>query len=179
MYVPALKWKEGEIAGYANLRPTTKAQVQPLVEVCPQGLGKRNLTYDGRLNKLVGQLDKAIGTGRPFFLDLQLWDQSILTTAGLHPLVYAVDACKAIGLDVIPVVSLGSDRRYQVAVQAVLAKHSTGLCMRIEPAYAMVPGITAQAVNHVHAYGIAPMAADLIFDVGEIATHINRLRIAS
>jgi hypothetical protein len=167
MYVPALKWKEGEVEGFATLYPATKKQVTPIVEVCPKGLTKTITTYDERLDDVVKELEKAVGTGGRAYIDFQLWAPGIYNSKQQPPVWHVVMAARGKGIAAVPVAGFNSDLSHQQAVRALHTQHQTGICFRSEPQHCLQPYFAASLMQFVGAFGATPADVDLVLDLGE------------
>ena len=134
MYVPILKWRQGEYLALERLPNDVKECVMPLIEVPPlewdfeKGQYAKNI--DEHLKLFITRFIKKWGK-RKAFIDLHLIDPTSRMVNGVHPLTYVfVEALKN-ELEVIPVTGLNRGTDYQRAVKKSIGQFSNGVCLRL------------------------------------------------
>jgi hypothetical protein len=141
-YIPILRWKAAEKEALEQLTAKEKKAMTPLLEILmPQ---PKNLKDGDRVKSPAELLAESVATLKatfpripgdilkywgptPAFVDFSLVDIS-LRADGLKQIVTAGDG---IGLILIPVITLGSDRETQKAALALAKNRNKGLCLRL------------------------------------------------
>lgn len=109
-YVPILKGRDGEYGALQGLNSTAKDRLIPLIEMPPIPWNfeeeRPDRTIDTHLEKVTQKLDRAWGSGRPFFLDFLWIAEEERMTDGGHPVNFVAESAASRGLCPIPVVGL-------------------------------------------------------------------------
>lgn len=134
MYVPMIKWKQGEYQALLRLTDETKSHVLPFIDIPPIGwdFGKQRLmkTIDEHLHGFGKRLKNKWGS-RPAFIDLVLLGSNERMSNGLHPVEYVFDDVRAYSKSIIPVTALDRDASYLIALKNVVNIDNNGLCIRL------------------------------------------------
>ena len=134
MYVPILKWRQGEYLALERLAQDMKEYVMPLIEVPPLEWdfeeGKYAKNIDEHLERFMNRLIKKWGK-RKAFVDLHLIDPSFRMADGAHPMQYVLTEAHKCKLELVPVTSLNRDRDYQRAIRSSLSQPGRGVCLRL------------------------------------------------
>lgn len=134
MYVPILKWKQGEYLALEKLEADIKNQVKPLAEIPPIGWdfarGCLSKTIDEHLEKFSYRLHKK-WRKRDIFIDLALLDPADRMGDGKHPLTYLFDGIINNNDLAIPVTGLSRSNSYQAAVKTAAKECMSGICIRL------------------------------------------------
>jgi len=134
MYVPILKWRQGEYLALERLESDIKDEVMPLVEIPPIGWdferGCLAKTIDEHLEKFSHRYRLKWG-GRHAFVDLLLLDPSHRMSDNSHPVSYIFKGLRQNVEHVIPVTGLSRDSDYQEAVRKVVEEDNNGLSVRL------------------------------------------------
>ena len=168
MYVPILKWRQGEYLALERLSGDVKNYVLPLIEVPPLEWdfeeGKYAKNIDEHLERFISRLIKKWGK-RKAFVDLHLIDPSFRMTDGTHPMKYILTEAQKHKLDLIPVTSLSRDIDYQSAIRISLTQPSKGVCLRlsINDLLKLTKMINLDAFIHYFSLGINEL--DLVLDL--------------
>lgn len=134
MYVPILKWKQGEYLALERLENDIKDQITPLIEIPPIGWdfekGCLAKTINEHLSNFGDRLNKKWKTRR-CFVDLSLLDQSFRMEDGLHPVEFVFGETRKHGSCAVPVIRFDRDIYYQHAIKNEVKKDGNGLCIRL------------------------------------------------
>ena len=134
MYVPILKWRQGEYLALERLPDDVKKYVMPLIEVPPlewdfeEGRYAKNI--DEHLEQFISRLINK-WRKRKAFVDLHLIDSASRMADGAHPIQYVLTEAHQHKLELIPVTSLNRDIDYQSAIRSSLSQPSRGICLRL------------------------------------------------
>jgi hypothetical protein len=134
LYVPILKWRQGEYQALSRLAPATKSVVTPLVEVPPIEWdfekGKLSKTLDEHLAPLVKRLATKWGKA-PALVDFNLLGPNQLLTSGTHAIDAVFAAAASEGVNLIPVTGLGRALNHHTAVARATKAAGGNLCVRV------------------------------------------------
>lgn len=132
VYVPALRWKEGERAALSNLSESAKAQTRPLLTLAPaQYVGKKATLKHAPVpasERVVDDLTTCWGQ-RPIFFDASGVPAS---TDNAHPIAEVAELAAKRGLVIVPVSGLGVPSPYREAALEISQRHKTGIGLRID-----------------------------------------------
>lgn len=134
MYVPILKWRQGEYLALDRLGSSEKSYVMPLVEIPPIEWdferGCLAKTIDQHLERFAHRFHGKWGN-RKAFIDLALLDPAYRMADTTHPVGYIFRGIREHEGTGIPVTGLDRDKSYQEAVKQVVAIDENGLCVRL------------------------------------------------
>lgn len=134
MYMPVLKWRQGEYLALDRLEESVKDQVIPLVEIPPIEWdfekGRLAKTIDQHLEPFSRRVQKKWGQ-RPIVLDMLLVAEHQSTADGRHPVQYVFDEIRKWGGAAVPVTGLGRGEHYQAAVADTISTDNKGACVRL------------------------------------------------
>ncbi len=134
MYVPILKWRQGEYLALERLDSPVKDHVMPLIEIPPIGWdfekGRLAKTIDQHLEKFAHRFHSK-WKERSAFIDLALLDPTHRMIDTSHPMTYVFNGVRDLGESAIPVTGLSRDNDYQEAVRRVVEFDKKGLCVRL------------------------------------------------
>ena len=169
-YVPILKDKQGERLALRRLPAGTKARFTPLFDVVRD--------FDG-LTDLPDDLLRDWGAN-PAFVDLGGQPDSPMPD-GRHPVRFVFEEARSLGLNLIPVVGLGSSQAFLDAARIVMANDGRGVCIRLTVEdRAPVQQLTARLADLRRVLGYNPETGerdhalsesqvDLVVDLGVVA----------
>lgn len=179
IYVPALKWRQGEYRALQVLAPSVKAFIMPLIEVPPipwdyvQEQAQKKL--EEHLRPIPQQLLKSIGD-LPFYIDLGLLDPAERMNSGEHPVTALFRQLS--GLSAVPVTGLDRDINYQDAVKEVNRDFKQGICLRVGLEDLFADVFESRAESLLNILSVAPADADLIIDLQALDAAQSVLRTA-
>lgn len=167
-YVPVLLTKRGERFALRDLTGPARASMTPLFVIEPIAWDYEKeedaKTIDEHLGSKPQDLVDSWGVG-PAFVDLPFTDDTPMGT-GLHPIAWITDAARALGLPLVPVVSIGRSPAYRTAVADVVARDGDGACIRL--AVDEWPSVRGTELRDLMSdLGIGPDEVDLVLDLGE------------
>ncbi|MHB1843987.1 MAG: beta family protein [Deltaproteobacteria bacterium] len=169
LYVPVLKWKQGELKALENLHAQDRALMLPMISLLDDTIDFDDPEVKGSspADKAVGRLWAAWGTG-PIFIDAEQLDDGSVKSAS-HPLQMVFDSARQKGMKAIPVSTLGSSPEYESAVAAIVAIDGRGCALRLGVDELVDPGkLLAGLTQHLSKLGLQPNSVDLILDWGPI-----------
>lgn len=166
MYVPVLKWRQGEYRALQVLAPSVKALVMPLIEVPPipwdyvQERPQKNL--EEHLKPMPQQVRNSI-EDLPFYIDLGLLDPADRMPSGEHPITALFRQLSC--LSVIPVTGLDREIAYQDAVKDVNREFQMGVCLRVGLEELFADAFESRAESLLSILSTPVNEADLIVDL--------------
>lgn len=165
-YVPILHWKRAEQTALAQLSACDSTRLTPLVELVPENFkrtGAKVSSIDNVANEISCQLFRS-WSERPFFIDLGLVSQDILTQGSSHFLTLLGNCASNRQLSLIPATGLSRDGIYQSAVCEVLGRHNQGVCLRLSLEDIERPTLAKDINNVLSFLKLMPEAVDLLVD---------------
>lgn len=132
IYVPALKWRQGEMRALKELAPSVKGCLKPLIEIPPipwdysQETPQKSL--DEHLKPIPSQIRNTVND-LPCYIDLALLDPADRLQSGEHPLPALLS--QLADLYLTPVTGLDRDISFQDAVKEVNTRARMGTCLRV------------------------------------------------
>jgi hypothetical protein len=134
VYVPALRWKRGEVRAVENLKNTTQRQIIPLIDLMPHAYdpaedGGNDPALEERVRADARNLRRA-RRDRLAWVDLSDQDADA-RAGGLHLVDYFFRTASDENCAAVPVVRLGADDDYIDAVRSVAARDGRGAVIRI------------------------------------------------
>jgi hypothetical protein len=134
LYIPCLRWKQGEYIAVSKFNDETKKYFIPLIELPENGWDFENKTIAKTLDELVKPFAKRVlnnwGKGL-CFIDLPYIDSSMLMHDGIHPVSFIFDELREKDCLAIPTIYLNSNRVYLEEIIKVLEKDKNGVCFRL------------------------------------------------
>jgi hypothetical protein len=134
IYVPVLKGKEGEFGALETLQSDVKDKMMPLIEL-------PSVPYDYANEKAAKSIDEHISgfAGRLYkcwekrfmYLDLSRLDDEERLSDGQIALAAILNGCKTRGMNVVPVVSVGSSSEYVSTARSYSKTTQSGMCVRL------------------------------------------------
>jgi hypothetical protein len=138
-YVPILKWKRAEQSALQALSDMDKQGMTPLIQfVMPKAKSVDNpekqfqsviSDFKEKIPLLAQQILKAWGT-TPIFVDFSLLYTMPLRVECLKSITASGHA---LGMQLIPALSLNDDAEFKRVVYAAAKKYSSGVCLRLVP----------------------------------------------
>lgn len=174
MYVPILKWRQGEYLALDRLDDSVKDGVFPFVEIPPIEWDFENETHakdlDEHLEPFSRRLD-AKWKSRDAFLDLNFIDPMASMRDGKHPLTHIFESIRNIGNRVIPVTGLSRNNVYQDAVKSIVAIDKYGVCFRLHFRDIVSPSCGITLGSLVKYFGLNIKDVDIVLDLGKPSFH--------
>lgn len=173
VYVPILKWRQGEYRALRDLAPAVVAALLPLMEIPPVPWDWKNdshaETLDEHLSDIPEQFEKHWLSSGCIAVDLPYIDPGDRLAGGIHPITRLFDEFRSRGVRAIPVTYLQSAPAYTAAARAAVAQDGRGSLVRIVDADFADPQFAANLTAHVAALGLSPADVDLVIDLGAVA----------
>jgi len=177
LYVPALKWKQGEHFAVRPLPSAQKTRLLPIAEVPDRPYDWEKERYKKSWDKHLDDAARATstnwGTTHEIAVDQQIADGETLSGKPGTPWEYLFQSMWAAGVKAVPVLSTLASGSQQAALTKVAKSHKKGrwvLRFRADP-HGHVP-TTAQAMswfsNAVAAVGARHEHVDAVLDLGHI-----------
>lgn len=131
MYIPALKWRQGEYQALHKLSPSAKDLVMPFIEIPPIEwdfeTGSEAKTLDSHLELLPRRLENNWGN-RAAFLDFTLIDPSSKLEDGTSAASHILNQLDS---NITPVITLNSDPDYRKLIKNHHKRLNCGVCIRL------------------------------------------------
>ncbi len=169
MYMPILKWRQGEYLALEQLESNIKSKVLPLVEIPP-------IEWDFENNKIAKSIDEHL---KPFSkrldkkwknrvacIDLHCLEQTAYMKNGIHPLKYVFQDVRKVNGRVFPVTGLTRIDSYQKAVKSIVNQDKNGVCIRLEFNDLIRPNLRMNLDSLVNYLKISLSDVDLVLDLG-------------
>ena len=135
VYLPGLKAKRGEFSALANLSPTAKSRILPLVDVLPVPWNFRTSTptkaLEKHLDDIAGKTLKSWGADQELLVDLFDLPLSERTSVGTHPVLHLFGSLHRSGVSAIPVTGLERDDDYNDAIKQAVTWSKGALAIRL------------------------------------------------
>ena len=135
MYMPILKWRQGEYIALDLLENRIKDKVLPLIEIPPiEWDFERKMkakSIDDHLEPFSRRL-KNKWKNRAACIDLKYIESTIYMKNGIHPLIYIFRNARKINAHVSPVTGLTRNDSYQTAVKSIVKNDKNGICIRLQ-----------------------------------------------
>src|SRR5258708_5351119 len=168
VYVPVLKGRQGEFAALADIQPTTRQRILPLLEIVP------GQTDDGTEQRAV--IDRTtrklrIWAGSRLMLDTGLLATDVDLGNNLGVVGYAAAKASAHGVLATPVVRLNDDERAQRDAAASHAEYGGGVALRLNAEdLDEDPEDTDEALaDLLEILGVTRADVDLVLDLGPVS----------
>lgn len=166
LYVPILKWRQGERLAVSQLSPHINDLIIPLAEIPPPRYDhvreQATKTLQDHLDPIPEQLKKSRGD-LPIFVDFYLIDINRTPTPDIQ---IFLDKCLQIGVRFIPIIQL-NDKLSAFLAQAPQYRPN-GICLRITEQDAIDPNLTTNILGILKMKGLSPGDVDLLIDLREV-----------
>lgn len=166
MYVPILKWRQGEYLAVGRTRETIKDWMYPLFEIPVEQWDFENETPAKSLDDHLKNVGKRLSTNwkkrRCLFDSPHLAGDDTMAN-GDHHLARVFDLARASGCQAIPVTGIGRHLAYQQAVARIIAQDDRGCGLRLVPDD-LEGSPLAKIDGLLHLLGAAPEQVDIVLD---------------
>ena len=165
-YVPLMRMKPAELRALRDLDPALRSCTTPILECPPRVL--RECDTPAKLEKKAEWfVEHLVGwAGQSVFIDFSILPSSLAPDA-----LEVISAKMALaGIRPVVVVSLKmrSESTYARAVERVLDRHGSAICLRTSPEELKLSRIDELMQARLRHYGASPASADLVIDRGEV-----------
>lgn len=171
MYVPALKWRQGEYRALQVLAPSVKASLMPLIDVPPISWDyvqeRPQKDIEEHLRPIPQQVRNSM-EDLPFYMDLGLLDPADRMPTGEHPVRALLRQLSS--LSVVPVTGLDREIDYQDAVKEVNREFQLGVCLRVGLEELFADAFESRAESLLSILSASVDQADLIVDLQSVDT---------
>ncbi len=169
MYVPALRWRQGEYQALARLAAASKDRIVPYITIPevefdfelwqPKKTVQEHVhPFAARFNAKWGQRSAWVGV-HPSISEKPMGD-------GRDILTYVFDALRAFQANAIPVLSLDASPVTVAAVRAITATDDVGAAIAVRLEDLMKPDARTRVEGLAASLGLAPDEVDLVIDLG-------------
>lgn len=168
LYVPCLRWKQGEYQAVLNLSDHSKKLMTPLIEVPEIGFDFEKKIPVRSIDKHLEPFGKRVKTKwglSSCFVDLRLIEANERVIDGIHPLEYVFDDLRSKGCLAIPVTGLDRDQAYQNTIKNIVSIDSRGLCIRLNLEETEKTDLTALLNEMLSENNVDVSECDLILDL--------------
>lgn len=178
LYVPALKWKQGEHFAVKPLSPAQKGRVQPIAELPDRpynwGDEKYTKTWDKHIDDLVKATVANWGTSNDLAVDQPIDENDVLTSHTGTPWEYLFEQLWAASVKAVPVLSTRASASEQAAlIKVSKANKRTRWLLRYrgDPHGSVPSAATVQTwfSNAMVALGVKHAQVDAVLDLGHVA----------
>jgi len=169
MYIPILKWRQGEYLALERLKSEIKDSVMPLIEIPP-------IEWDFAKGRLAKNIDEHLASfpkrlhkkweGRPAFIDFNLLDSAYRLLDDKQPVTFIFDEIRVHGAHGIPVTNPYRDLSYQEAVKEIIKKDNNGVCFRISFNDIVKNNISSDIASLSNILNVNIDNIDIVLDLG-------------
>lgn len=175
LYIPCLRWKQGEYQAIMRLSSSSKDSILPIIEVAefttqnPEysfdfESGKPPKTLEEHLSKFAPRVKGKWGTDE-CFVDLRHIEVSSRLNNGQHPVTFIFDDLRLKGVEAIPVVGFEQDYEYLASVREAVKLDNRGFCLRTSLEKITRPDSGNRIDQILSEINIKPSQCDFIFDI--------------
>ena len=168
IYVPCLRFKQGEYLALKKLSVEAKNYIMPLLEVAEIGFDFENQTesktIDEHLKKLAKRVKENWGIDE-CFVDLRLIDGNERMVSGEHPVIFTFNDLRLKNVNAIPVIGLDADTSFRKAVTQTIKFDGRGLCIRTNLDETSGSNFAEMLENLISELHINPENCDFILDL--------------
>lgn len=169
IYIPCLRWKQGEYQALFTLSPIARNSIMPLIEIAEIGFDfetqTASKTIDEHLLNFAKRVKEKWGR-KECFIDSRYIESSKFISSGQDTTVYIFNELRSMGISAIPVVALQNYQRYKDVITQVITADNRGLCLRVNIEDAIKGDFDRVINNILKCYGLAKEQCDLIIDLG-------------
>lgn len=136
VYMPILKWRQGEYQGLTRLHPSIKDRVVPLFEIPTEAWDFETESPAKTLDEHLAPFGQRLETkweDRLCLIDSPYVDDDATLADGTHHIAFAIGSAIEVGANPIPVTGLRRSRAYQQAIQTIVQRHRTPVAIRLSP----------------------------------------------
>ena len=168
MYMPILKWRQGEYLALDRLDSKVKDKVLPLVEIPPIEWdfekNKQAKTINEHLEPFARRLDKK-WNNRKALIDLNLLDPEVSMNDGSHPVIYIFSNVRKLNNKTVPVTGLDRIKSFQQAIKKVVRYDKNGVCIRLKFKDIVKASVGTYIDSMVKEFNINYDDVDLVLDL--------------
>lgn len=173
IYVPILKWKQGEYTALKELYASDKALVQPLVEIVPIPTpldeDVEPATLDEHISKFPNQVESNWGCDQKIWVDASLLAEPAILANGQHAFAVIMAELRKRNVQAVPVVYLDSPILVLQAAAACNEVDGRGVVIRLDEEEADSPTIQRELDSLLLQLGLAASNADIVLDAGSVS----------
>lgn len=169
MYVPALRWRQGEYQALLRLADAAKERIVPYIMIpeiefdFDEWQPKKSVhehvhPFAARYQKKWGKRPAWIGV-HASIVDKPMAD-------GRDIFTYVFDALRSCEANAVPLVPLGADAAVERSVGAVVARDGQGVAIAVRLEDLMKPQARARIDDFASSLAVAPEDVDLILELG-------------
>ena len=169
MYIPILKWRQGEYLALDRLEDRVKDKVLPLIEIPPIEWDFENKKEAKNIDEHLKPFSNRLNlkwTNRAAYLDLNFIDSTLSMKDGTHPLIYIFNNIRNVNKNIIPVTGLDRNESYQQAIKSIVNIDNNGVCIRLNFRDIVKPNVDIHINSIVNYLNIQIRDVDLILDLG-------------
>lgn len=166
-YVPILKAQAAEFKALAHLSNEARRTLGVFLDLTKPNL-VQGQAVEGYLRKTALRSARAIGPGRPVYVDLFDFEPNIRTHTGAHPLTKCLEYFREFQLSPVPVCGFDRDDQYLQVIRRDLHHYNAGMCIRVidddldlEDPIRLV----ADLLSLIERVGAEPEQVDVILDL--------------
>lgn len=168
LYIPCLRWKQGEYQALSKLSANTQNSILPLIEVAEIGFDfesrTNSKTIDEHLDPFAKRVKDKWGK-KECLVDIRHVVSSKIMANGQHPGTFVFDDLRSKGVLATPVIGMVVDPQSQTAVRQTISIDGRGLCFRVNIEEVVKVGFDNSMKDLIKSYGLAIEQCDLIIDL--------------
>lgn len=167
LYMPILKWRQGEYQGLFRLHDTIKDRVVPLFEVPTEAWDFETESPAKTLDEHLAPFGPRLQNkweNRLCLVDSPYLDDDAVMGDGSHHFEFVIRSAVAAGANPVPVTGLARSRAYQIAVQSVVRDLGRSVAIRLSPED-FTPSLAAQLNSLLTLLEVSEQDCHLVIDV--------------
>lgn len=183
VYVPILKWKQGEYSALKELNVADKRLLSPIIEVVPIPTpldeDAAPVDLDSHIAKLPKQVEANWGKSQEIRVDASLIQEPATMADGLHALDWILTSLRDLEIKAIPVVRHDSSQEALLAAKSAHEVDGRGICVRIDEEIGDDPQLLSSLDRLLSTLGVSAESVDLVLDTGCVGpSEVDRAAIA-
>lgn len=168
IYIPCLRWKQGEYLALERLSSEARNCIMPLFEVAEIGFDfetrKENKSIDKHLSLFAKRVKEKWGT-EDCFVDLRLINTTTRMSNGEHPVTFTFNDLRLKGINATPVIGIKQDADYRSSVNKAIKLDNRGLCIRVNLEEVLETDFIKELEKLNYEINIKPENCDFILDL--------------
>lgn len=165
IYMPVLKWKQGELGALRQLLATDRDLMCPLLELLDDTI---DLSDPDAFDGAASDANKAWGRTPPFFIDASALDRASTRPGSKHSITSLFAATRTRNLEAMPVVTLGASPAFVSAAAQIIAADKRGNALRLTVNDLVNRGLLQHVQTLLSALQTTEASVDLVLDWGSI-----------
>jgi hypothetical protein len=169
MYVPSLRWRQGEYQALLRLDDATKRKILPFITIPSIEYDfedrKPKRTVEEHVAKFPARFTAKWGH-RPAWINVDPSLRSEKLAVGTSAVSYVFGELAKVNSEALPVVSLDDDASYLSEIAKIVAQQRRGVGLRIRLEHLMKASLFADVGGLLNTVRVSEQDADILVDIG-------------